>query len=134
LRSKLSERVHSKKKEESMGEITGLLATMMFFLTIIGIWGGYLLTRHRERTSMIEKGLRAEDIKALYTRSFQQVNPLVSLKWGLVLIGIGAGIFLAIWLHDVYGYRDGVYPAMIALFGGVGLLVFYLVARKKTTG
>jgi hypothetical protein len=117
-----------------MGEVTGLLATMMFFLTVIGIWGGYLLTRHRERTSMIEKGLRAEDIKALYTRGFQQVNPLVSLKWGLVLIGIGAGIFLAIWLHDVYGYRDGVYPAMIALFGGVGLLVFYLVARKKTTG
>lgn len=116
-----------------MEEITGLLATMMFFLTVIGIWGAYIFTRHRERTSMIEKGLRAEDIKALYTRGSQQFSPLSSLKWGLVLIGIGVGVVVAIYLHDVYEYGDGVYPGMIALFGGVGLLLFYLLARKKVT-
>jgi hypothetical protein len=116
-----------------MKDITGFLAVMMFFLTVIGIWGGYIFTRHRERTMMIQKGLGAEDIKALYTRSFQQVNPLISLKWGLVLIGIGIGVILAIWLRDVYGYNEGVYPGMIALFGGVGLLLFYLFARKRAT-
>ncbi len=104
---------------------------IIFFLSMAGILITQLYTRHKERMSIIEKGLNPQDAKALYERASRQGSPLTSLKWGIVFVGIGAAVLLGIWLHETYGVADGAMAGLIALMGGVGLIVFYAVARKK---
>ena len=109
-----------------------VLVPVIFFLVIGGAIGLMLLTRHKERMILIEKGLHADEIKALYERNKPRpLNPLSSLKWGLILVCIGFAVILGMYLHTTYNVEGGVYPGLMALFGGVGLILFYLLARKK---
>ena len=108
-----------------------VIVTTIFFMTVVVIWGSIILTRHKERMTMIEKGLKSEDIKALYERGGRRTNSLTSLMWGMVFVGIGLAAVIGNWLNNVYNVGDGVIPALMALFGGIGLITFYLVASKK---
>lgn len=110
-----------------------VIVPIIFFITIGVIWGAYILTRHKERITMIEKGLKADEVKSLYARAGGRVNPLVSLKWGIIFVAIGLAVLLGVWLRETYLVQEGVFPGLIALFGGVGLIVFYMIARKKVT-
>jgi hypothetical protein len=112
-------------------EAEPVIVSTVFFMTIVVIWGSIILTRHKERITLIEKGLKAEDIKALYERGARRTRPMASLMWGMVFVGIGLAAIIGIWLNNVYNVGDGVIPALMALFGGVGLIAFYLVAAKK---
>jgi hypothetical protein len=109
-----------------------VIVPVVFFFAVVAIWGGYLLTRHRERMTMIEKGLKSDEIKSLYARGESPTNPLSSLKWGMIFVGAGLAILLGMWLHQTYYVQEGVYPGLIALFGGIGLVIFYFIARRKT--
>jgi Na+/glutamate symporter len=104
---------------------------IIFFLVTGGIIGVYFLTRHKERMTMIDKGMNAEDIKSLYQKQMVQVNPLSSLKWGMVLLCVGVAIIIGIWLRDNYVFNDGIIPGMIATFGGIALVLFYFIAGKR---
>lgn len=108
-----------------------VLIPIIFFLTIGAIWGGVILTRHRERMTFIEKGLRPEDMKSLYERVSQRPNPLSSLKWGMVFMAIGLAVLAGIYLRETFFVDEAVYPGLIALLGGFGLIAFYLVAGRK---
>lgn len=110
-----------------------VIAVTFFFGTIVAIWGGFILTRHKERMALIEKGTDAEDIKSLYARERRLFSPLANLKWGMILIGVGVAILLAMWLRDVYMVGEGVFPGMIALLGGIALIVYYFIAQRKAT-
>ena len=101
------------------------------FLSIVAIVASVVLTRHRERSMMIQKGLSPEEIKAIYAGESAPANPLRPLKWGLVLIGVGIAIILGLWLEAAYDVDGGIYPALIALFGGMGLVVYHLITRKQ---
>lgn len=104
---------------------------IVLFLSTAAVLGLMLLTRHKERMSMIERGLKAEDIKSLYERGTLTVNPLSALKWGIVFVCVGLAIVLAMMAHDRMWFGEGIYPALIALFGGIGLIIFYIIASKK---
>jgi hypothetical protein len=108
-----------------------VLVVASVFGSIVVVVGAYILTRHRERVLMIEKGLKAEDIRVLYERQAFRVNPLTSLKWGFVLVGVGLAVLVAIMADRWYDMQEGIYFSMIALFAGLGLLLFYRVASKK---
>lgn len=108
-----------------------ILIPIAFFITIGAVLGTYLLTRHKERMNMIEKGMKAEDMKSLYMRQTWQMNPLASLKWGIVLVCIGVAVMLGMWLRNLFLYDEGIFPALIATFGGIGLVLFYFIAAKK---
>ena len=108
-----------------------VLVPIVFFLTIAGIWGFTLLTRHKERMTMIEKGLKSEDMKALYERGAMKVNPLSSLKWGMIFAFVGVAALIGMYLRTAYYVEEGIYPALMCLFGGLGLLAFYMLANKK---
>ena len=111
-----------------------VIVSIVFFLTVMVIWGGIIATRHRERMVIIEKGLKPEEMKSLYSpvRRFS-VSPLSSLKWGLLLIMVGAALVLGMWLQQAYYVQDGVVPGLMAVFGGVALVIFYFIASKKKT-
>jgi hypothetical protein len=108
-----------------------VIGSIGLFTTVVLIWGGYILTRHKERMTLIEKGTGAEDIKSLYARQRWSLSPLTNLKWGMLLIGVGIAILLSMWLREAYMVGEGVFPGMIAILGGLALVVFYAFARKK---
>jgi hypothetical protein len=112
-------------------DLTGAIALIFFFTSIIVIVGGMILTRHKERMTIIDKGLQTEEIKALYMRGVWKTNPLNSLKWGMLLIALGLAILGGMWLHEVYMVKEGAIAGLIALLGGAALLMFYLIASRK---
>ena len=108
-----------------------VIVPIVFFLTIGGIWWFILQTRHRERMTMLEKGLKPEDMKAMYERGTWRVNPLSSLKWGMIFSSVGVAALIGMYLHANYFVEEGIYPALMCLFGGLSLIAFYLFANKK---
>ena len=111
---------------------TPVLITMTLFLVIGGVLALWLVTKHKERTMMLEKGFRPEEIKELYRKgAFSSPNPLSSLKWGLVFSSIGIAVILGMVLDSAYNLEEGIYFGLIALFGGVGLMLFYALSGKK---
>ena len=89
---------------------------------------------NRERMAMIQNGIDPGLQKA-------QPQPYVVLKWGLLLMGAGLGLFFAYLLdHTVLNFNDGfrrggneaVYFSLIGIFGGLGLFISYLIEKKET--
>ena len=112
------------------GEI--LIPITMFaggFAMVFGIY--YLKTR--QNLAMIEKGMNPKEFA-------NRPAPYKNLKWALLLIGAGAGLFLA-YLMDNYmlpvsdHFRDHdrnvpIYFALIAIGGGLGLFGSYRIEKK----
>lgn len=100
----------------------GVFVPLGFFAMIVAIV--YLRQRRRERLLLIEKGM---DAKSLETPA----SPLVTLKWGIVLVALGLGMLIANALaRTVYFRTEEAYFAMLFLFGGTSLLIFHFMARK----
>jgi hypothetical protein len=115
------------RPEEVLIPITMFLATGA---TII-IW---LITRHRERITMIEKGLSVEQMKSLTQRDPQREirrDPLGSLKWGIIFVLGGLAIMIGNYLHMQFNTDESVTFGLITLFVGIGLITFYSIASKK---
>ncbi len=113
-------------------DLTGALAIVFFFSAVAVVLGGWIMARHRERMAIIDKGIVAEDVRALYQRGVWRPNPLSSLKWGILCIALGAALLAGLWMREVYHTTDGVTVGLVAIFGGVGLLIFYAFARHRT--
>jgi hypothetical protein len=109
-----------------MGELVGIF----FFACITTVLAAYILSRHKERMTIIDKGLKAEDYVALYKAAGRQVYPMSSLKWGLILTLVGIGVLVGLWLQQAYDLEEGLFFGLIALAAGLGLLAFYAIARK----
>jgi hypothetical protein len=110
------------------------------FATIFGIY--YLRTR--QNLAMIDKGMNPKE------QSVSRPAPYRNLKWAMLLLGSGVGLFLAYILdvhvlhplvkiierdgHVHYSRNDDASPAiyfsLIAIGGGVGLLVSYYMEKK----
>lgn len=104
---------------------------IVLFLSVAAVIIMGMASRHRERITMIEKGLSSEDIKALYTREQNRTNPMGVLKWGILFVFVGLAVLLGTYLDQVYHLDDGIMVGLVTLFGGLGLVVFYGIASKK---
>ena len=113
------------------GEV--LIPIVMFaggFAMIFGI----VYLRTRQNLAMIEKGMNPKEFA-------NRPAPYKNLKWALLLIGAGAGLFLA-YLLDNYAltqyqnqWQDHdrnvpIYFALIAIGGGLGLFGSYKIEKK----
>ena len=113
------------------GEV--LIPIIMFagaFAMIFGIV--YLKTR--QNLAMIEKGMNPKEFA-------DRPAPYKNLKWAMLLIGAGVGLFLA-YLLDNYvllvptteHYNDErnvpIYFSLIAIGGGLGLFASYKIEKK----
>jgi hypothetical protein len=98
------------------------------FAMVFGIY--YLKTR--QNLAMIEKGMNPKEFA-------NRPAPYKNLKWALLLIGAGAGLFLA-YLLDNYvlsghtmdhdGKNVPIYFSLIAIGGGLGLFGSYRIEKK----
>src|ERR1700754_3747729 len=111
---------------ENLGVMAGIIISLGFFAMIFGIFYLY----KRERMAMIERGMDPRRYKP-------QSAPYQNLKWGLLLIGAGLGLFLAYVLDrttfknvDFDDSNVAIYFAMIAIFGGLGLFASYRIEKR----
>jgi hypothetical protein len=108
-----------------------VIITIFFFTTIAVIWGAIILTRHKERMTMLEKATSPDMVRSLYEKHAAKTSPLSSLKWGMIFVALGAAALLGLWFDNVYNTEEGMYFALMAVFGGAALIVFYFIAAKK---
>lgn len=128
---------------EPVEALIPMTVSVALFATIFGI----IYLKSRENMALIERGINPRTGK-------QQPKPFINLKYGLLLLGSGAGLMMAyiidvIWLgHKVVMDRGidaagnswssindqrepAIYFAMIAVLGGLGLIVSYRIEKKQ---
>ena len=113
------------------GEI--LIPITMFISMAVILWK-FFESRHKERMFIVEKGLVNEDLRFLYNRSPVDPNRNATLKWGLIILLVGAALLVSIPLQQIPGIQsfNGILiPGMICFAAGLGFLVYYALAGKK---
>ena len=103
---------------------------------------GIVYLRTKQNMAMIEKGMNPKDRDS---RPLHRPTPYLNLKWGLLLVGSGLGLFLAYLLDNFVLYKVGhngshfddndanvaIYFALIAIGGGLGLITSYRIEKKE---
>ncbi len=109
-----------------------------------------LFVRRKERMTILEKlgeqiGLSEANVN-LNLPFFQKSKNNWALNFSLLLIGVGMGLVVAYCIESAsiggnitnyysaksFGYKiEVIYFACVAIFGGIGLLVAYLIEQKN---
>jgi hypothetical protein len=109
-----------------------LVGFISLFATVFGIIYIYLTTRHKERLALIEKGADASLFNTGKEGKFSNFWGKLSLKAGMLAIGISLGILVGAIFANSGMFDEGIcYTSMIFLFGGLSLITFYLIDRKS---
>ena len=107
----------------------GIVIPVSFFLMVFAIVYIAVTTRNRERLAMIEKGVDPK----LFTPEPRpvSVSGYATFKWGLFMIGLAVGLFLAALLDKYSDLPEApMYVSMILVFGGLALIVAYLLKNR----
>ena len=107
---------------KELGVMVAIIVPLALFAMIFGI----VYLSKRERMAMIERGMNPR---------IDLPKPHTNLRWGLLLIGSGFGLFLAYLLDRTVFFKSedenaAIYFALIAIFGGLGLFMSYLADMK----
>jgi len=99
---------------------------LIIFAAVFGMVFIIATARNRERMAMIEKGVNPKD----FMRD-RRPNSYGILKWALLLVGIGFGLFIASLLDTYTSIHEvPAYFASSLFFGGAGLFSSFLIAKK----
>jgi hypothetical protein len=133
-------------KKNTMEGGLAILWMIIMTLAICCVIFGIRYLRNKENLALIEKGLNPKSL----TPDRPRPAPFRSLKWGLLLVGAGCGLFLAYLMdntllykvgHDVSRYNSSgaeynganvfLYFAFVAVGGGLGLITSYRIEKKE---
>nr|WP_319399834.1 DUF6249 domain-containing protein [uncultured Carboxylicivirga sp.] len=105
-------------------------------LAIIFIFGGipaiiislsYFKTRRIERTALIAAGKDA----SIFDQLNSKPKHYLSLKYGMFMVGLAVGVMMGAVLESyTMMYESAAYISMVLLFGGLSLVLFYLIQKK----
>jgi len=96
------------------------------FALVFGMFYLYVMTRHRQRLALIEKGADA----SIFGMGNGKSGKYWTIRTGLFFVGIGVGILMGNLLANI-GLLDVVaYMSMIFIFGGLGLVLFHIIFRN----
>lgn len=112
-----------------MQEVTrDCIVSLAAFAAIFGIAYVFLMTRHRERMTMLDRNILNNPFRR------PQQYGLITLKYGMLLVGIGVGFIMGSVLYDYCGLDQTIsIISMVCLFGGLSLIFNYLIVRNKAT-
>lgn len=101
-----------------------IIVPVIFFsiVAIVRIISDNVVRRH-----VIEKGLMDENVKHLFARSSSDNVP-GSLKWGMVLIAVGAAILVGQFVP--YAIKEEITISGMFIMGGLALILYYFIASK----
>lgn len=110
-----------------------VLVPITFFICTFAMIFGIRYFSNKEKMAMIERGIDPGINKAT-------PKPFLSLKFGLLLVGVGLGLLVALFtVRGVFGNQmtngeEGqavaIYFGCIGIFGGLGLILSYFVEKK----
>ena len=121
----------SKRQQTIVKQILTIMNEEVFIVLIIfaalfGIVFVIAQSRNRERMAMIEKGVSPKDF--LVNR---KPNSYGILKWALLLVGVGFGLFIGSVLETYTSIQEEpAYFASALFFGGAGLFAAFTIAKK----
>ena len=113
-------------EEQVIIPIFGMLLTIIITLGVFVMIVYLRRYQNVERMSMIEKGVA--------TDMFKRHRGGSTLRWSLMLIGVGIGFLMGYALDRMFDMEETGYFSMLFIFGGIGLGVSYMVEEKKGTG
>ncbi|TDE53257.1 DUF6249 domain-containing protein [Flavobacterium sp. GT3P67] len=103
---------------------------IIIFGAIFGVFYLFFSTRNKERLALIEKGIDA----SIFMTERQETAPIAKvliLNFALLLMGIGAGILIALSIQHVFGVtNEALYPGVIFLMAGTGLLTGFKMTER----
>jgi hypothetical protein len=115
--------------QKKMGPLIGFIA---FFATVFGIMYVFYVTRNKERMALIEKGADASLFNTGKDSNLSFNWSKFTLKVGMLFMGIAVGIIVGEILSQAGILdEDANYGAMICFFGGLSLVLFYIIDRKS---
>lgn len=103
------------------------------FATLFGIMYIHYTTRNKERMALIEKGA---DTSLFYKgKEGVKINfswSKFTLKIGMLLMGVALGVLTAAIMTNAGVLdEDANYATMIFFFGGLSLVIFYIIDRRS---
>lgn len=120
---------HFNKKLTAMPEsIVALLIPIIVSLGVFLMIFGIRYLQNKENMAMIAKGMEP-------VRESKKADPSKTLRNSLMFMGAGMGLLLALVFDSILQLDEdrsaGLYFALIAMFGGAGMLAAYLYERKN---
>ena len=109
-----------------MEEVTrDLFVSLAAFAGIFGMFYVFFMTRYRERMAMLERGVDPS------TFASKGNSKSLTLKWGMLFVGISFGILIGhlLYRHDLLD-EEVAFFSMIFLFGGISLILNFIIDRK----
>jgi len=107
-----------------------VLVPTTFFITTTALIFGIRYMSNKEKMAMIERGLDPIGLK----NNISPPKPFVSLKFGLLLVGLGLGLLISLFIVRGISVDDdeaaAVYFGCLSIFGGLGLIASYIVEKN----
>ncbi len=117
--------------------MSGELIPITIFTGAFAMTFGIRYLINKEKMAMIERGIDPGINKAT-------PKPFLSLKFGLLLVGLGLGLLVAMitvnamfgdfqpgtGMHHHEDQQAAVYFGCLGIFGGLGLIVSYIIEKK----
>ena len=111
----------------------GIFVPISLFLGAFAMIFGIRYLSNKEKMAIIERGIDPGVQRAT-------PKPFLSLKFGLLLMGLGIGLLVALFtVRGMFGREMtdseisqsvAVYFGCIGIFGGLGLIVSYVIEKK----
>lgn len=111
----------------------GILVPISMFLGAFAMVFGIRYLSNKEKMAMIERGIDPGIGKSA-------PRPYLSLKFGLLLVGLGIGLLVALFTvrsvfgsdmtHSEEGQAAAVYFGCLGIFGGLGLITSFIIEKK----
>ena len=104
----------------------GTIFMIAFFACILLTIFFQLMAKNKERMAMIEKGINLSDLNP------KNKSRSIILKYVFLLIGLSIGVLAGYFLIEMSNiHHAAAYFSMILFFGGIGLLVYYIIDKNK---
>ncbi len=102
------------------------LIPITMFLGAFAMVFGIRYLSNKEKMAMIERGMDPG-------RGVSAPKPFVSLKYGLLLVGLGIGLIVALFVAKLNHLDEeeaaAVYFGFLGVFGGIGLIISYVIEK-----
>ena len=107
------------------GELTAVLIVATIFFSLSSIVR--TIVDNNLRKKLIDKGMLNEDVKFLY-QSRQEGQISNSLKWGMVLIAVGAAVLIG--QYAPYSFHEEATISAMFIMAGLALIAYYVMAKQ----
>lgn len=105
--------------------MSAVFIVAIVFISIVSL--SKIIADTRTRNKLIERDQLNENVQYLYAHNPEYQVPS-SLKWGFVLIGVGAAFIIGQLVPP--SITEEITVGSIFLLAGIGLIVYYFVAGR----